>query len=157
MIKFWKIGEPNHEFSNWYVSVFQYKGQKFISSEQAFMWEKAKLFGDETTAKQILNASVQAEIKAFGRLVQNFDQKTWDACKEQTMYDVNYAKFSSNDVLKKKLLDTDDEIIAECSPVDNIWGIGISAENADNQNNWKGLNLLGKVLMKVRETLRNEK
>jgi predicted NAD-dependent protein-ADP-ribosyltransferase YbiA (DUF1768 family) len=37
-----------------------------------------------------------------------------------------------------------------------IWGIGLPADSPDvqNPNKWKGLNVLGQVLMKVREDLR---
>ena len=156
MIGFWKVNEPNGEFSNWWMCKIDYKGHTFISSEQAFMWEKAKLFGDENAAKQILKLTVNSEIKAYGRLIQNFDQEVWDKNKERLMYDVNLAKFLSDSKLKEKLLSTGNELIVECSPLDKIWGIGIGVENAkDDMSNWKGKNLLGRALMAVRETLRN--
>jgi len=39
-----------------------------------------------------------------------------------------------------------------------VWGIGISVDSPDANNPaaWKGKNLLGKVLMKVRQTLTEE-
>jgi ribA/ribD-fused uncharacterized protein len=57
--------------------------------------------------------------------------------------------------LKQILLSTGTTILAECSPVDRIWGIGLSEDNADVQNpaKWQGQNLLGNVLMRVREEL----
>ena len=44
------------EFSNFHPCVFMYKGMQFANSEQAFMWEKAKFFGHDDIAVQILNA-----------------------------------------------------------------------------------------------------
>ncbi len=43
----------------------------------------------------------------------------------------------------------------EASPYDAIWGIGLTKDHSDaNQpQNWKGLNLLGFVLMEVRDEL----
>ena len=48
--------------------------------------------------------------------------------------------------------------MAECSPYDKKWGIGIDIGNPDRLNiaKWKGQNLLGKILMDVREELRQE-
>ena len=45
-------------------------------------------------------------------------------------------------------------ILVEASPYDRIWGIGYSVSNAVKVDKIKwGQNLLGKCLMKVRETL----
>eukprot|EP00516_Mucochytrium_quahogii_P013801 CAMPEP_0203803254 /NCGR_PEP_ID=MMETSP0100_2-20121128/12705_1 /ASSEMBLY_ACC=CAM_ASM_000210 /TAXON_ID=96639 /ORGANISM=" , Strain NY0313808BC1" /LENGTH=59 /DNA_ID=CAMNT_0050710897 /DNA_START=309 /DNA_END=485 /DNA_ORIENTATION=- len=57
----------------------------------------------------------------------------------------------------EELLSTGDKILAEASPFDKIWGIGMSAKRygAFDQKNWKGSNLLGKVLMKTRSILAN--
>lgn len=43
------------------------------------------------------------------------------------------------------------------SPYDVIWGIGLHWNDDDclDENNWKGKNLLGKALMKVREKVKN--
>lgn len=51
------------EFSNWYLCDFCYAGQDFISSEQALMWRKAKMFGDEEIAEKILQTTDQGQIK----------------------------------------------------------------------------------------------
>lgn len=49
-----------------------------------------------------------------------------------------------------------DKIIAEASPQDAIWGIGMAEDhpNVNDTSLW-GPNLLGKALMKVREALRD--
>ncbi|MGN6746782.1 NADAR domain-containing protein, partial [Neisseria sp. P0024.S002] len=43
----------------------------------------------------------------------------------------------------------------EASPVDAIWGIGLAQDDPRAQNplQWRGLNLLGFALMKVRDEL----
>ncbi len=68
----------------------------------------------------------------------------------------NMLKFSQNEELKNFLLSTNNKILAEASPYDKIWGIGIGQDDKDayNIDKWKGENLLGKALMKVREELR---
>ena len=64
----------------------------------------------------------------------------------------NYLKFSQHEDLRERLLATGDRILAEASPYDLIWGIGYRAKDdlALDQKNWRGQNLLGKILMSVR-------
>ena len=52
------------------------------------------------------------------------------------------AKFSQNSSLRKLLLGTRNAFLAEDSPTDTFWGI-------------KGKNMLGKLLMRVRDELRD--
>lgn len=48
--------------------------------------------------------------------------------------------------------------MVEASPKDRIWGIGLAVEDPRSRNpsQWLGLNLLGKVLMRVRDKIRAE-
>ena len=68
-------------------------------------------------------------------------------------------KFSQNEKLKQFLLNTKDKILAEASPHDKIWGIGMAEDDKEilNPEKWKGENLLGKALMKVRDIIKKEK
>lgn len=139
--------------SNFYPCKFEFNGKTFNFSEQCFMYQKAILFNDFEIAKQVLNETDVRKIKALGRKAKNFNNELWDIHKENFMYNACYAKFSQNDKLKDFLLSTGNREIVEASPVDNIWGIGFSSDNAmENVDKW-GQNLLGKVLMKVREDL----
>ena len=56
------------------------------------------------------------------------------------------------------MLETHPRPIAEASPLDLIYGIGLAPDDplAQDANNWKGENLLGRVLEQVREELREE-
>ena len=58
---------------------------------------------------------------------------------------------------KDFLLGTGDRILVEASPVDPIWGIGLSAEDAEvtPPDKWPGENWLGFALMVVRDRIRN--
>lgn len=55
--------------------------------------------------------------------------------------------------LLKKLLENSNFV--EASPYDKVWGVGLAEENPLilDEKNWRGENLLGKVLDKVKETL----
>jgi hypothetical protein len=70
----------------------------------------------------------------------------------------NIAKFSQNEKLKEFLLNTQEKILVEASPYDKIWGIGMDENDKDilDPSKWKGENLLGKALMKVREIIKKE-
>ena len=140
--------------SNFYPCKFEFNGKTFNFSEQCFMYQKAILFNDFEIAKQVLNETDVRKIKALGRKVKNFNNELRDKHKEDFMFNACYAKFSQNDKLKDFLLSTGNHEIVEASPVDNIWGIGFSSDNAmENIDKW-GQNLLGKTLMKVRAVLK---
>ena len=69
------------------------------------------------------------------------------------MYDALYYKFSQNDDILQKLLSTGNSTLAEASPRDRIWGIGLNITDAYSGKKWKGQNLLGKALMNVRDNI----
>ena len=62
------------------------------------------------------------------------------------------AKFMQNWVERQKLLDTGDSRMAECSPTDKIWaiGLGLKDNRTKDPKNWIGQNLMGQVLENVR-------
>jgi hypothetical protein len=59
--------------------------------------------------------------------------------------------------LRRFLVNTGERVLVEASPVDRIWGIGLTADhsNATDLERWPGLNLLGFALMQVRAILRS--
>lgn len=153
MVLFW---QTDSVFSNWYAPAqFEYDGQAFTNSEAAFMYAKARTFGDEKIAEKILENQAPKTVKALGRKVAGFDGATWDRVKCDLMYQVCLAKFGQNDELTDVLIETSPKELVEGSPYDKIWGIGLAANDpkALDRNNWKGDNLLGQALMKVREHL----
>lgn len=144
-------------FSQWYLADFSVDIYKYCCMEQFMMSEKARLFGDTEIFDQIMAETSQKKIKELGRKVKGFDEKIWDDIKYDIVLTGNYYKFSQNKDLRKVLLDTGDSIIAEASPYDKIWGIGISCNKPESNNPaaWKGTNLLGFALMEVREELKH--
>lgn len=116
---------------------------------------KARLFLDEEMLELILNEPSPLEAKKLGRKVRNFDQETWKAHRFEIVKMGNIHKFSQHEDLKAFLLNAENQIIVEASPRDRIWGIGMGAKNekARHSTQWRGLNLLGFVLMAVRDEL----
>jgi len=158
-VLFWGCGPSGYVqkgcFSQWWKCSFEIGGRTFTSAEQYMMYMKAVTFRDPESADAIMGATSPKEIKALGRGVRNFDPAMWDKVKYGIVVDGNMAKFSQNPSLKEFLLSTGDAVIAEASPKDRVWGIGLGEENpkARDMKYWRGQNLLGKALMEVRERL----
>lgn len=133
---------------------------EFFCTEQAFMWAKAKYFGDEEIASRILDATTPMDCKQLGRIVKGYDDKQWNLVRYSFMHDVNFEKYSQDIKLRAKLLDPrfDGKTFVEASPTDCIWGIGRSEDYPliDNEKKWRGQNLLGKVLTQVREEIMHD-
>ena len=144
---------PNEE--NGYSSKFTVNDVDFSSMEQYMMYKKAVCFGDKDMADKILATDDVAEIKAFGRLVANYNESYWNGVRQIVVFEGLTAKFSQNEDLKAKLKATENSILAECAVRDRIWGIGLSMNDPDRLkiDKWEGQNLLGYALMMVRERL----
>ena len=158
---FWSDTERGNEvtkacLSQWYPSVFTADEITYSTAEQYMMAQKAQLFQDKAIYKEIMTAKHPKQCKALGQQVKNFSQTVWDAHKFQIVVDGNMAKFSQNPKLKEFLLQTGDRVLAEASPYDKIWGIGMTEDNEKviNPLEWNGQNLLGFALMEVRRKLK---
>jgi len=143
--------------SNWYLSDFQIDGITFTSMEQYMMYKKAICFKDENIANQILAEKNVAKIKELGRLVSDYDEHIWNGVRQIIIYEGLFAKFSQNESLRSKLLDTKYSTLVECAVKDRIWGIGLSMTDPKRliQTEWQGQNLLGYALMMVRDRLKS--
>lgn len=142
-------------FSQWFRCSFTDGGNTFNCAEQFMMHGKAVLFDDAEVAEKILTAAHPREHKALGRKVKSFDDKVWKRSREQIVLAGNRAKFTQNPELKELLLATKDTELVEASPYDKIWGIGLAASDprAQDPSQWKGQNLLGRILTQLREEL----
>ena len=147
--------EENGYLSNWYLSSFTVDGIAFSSMEQYMMYRKAMCFCDDEVVMQILATDDVAKIKALGRKVSNYDEKTWNGIRQIVVYEGLMAKFAQNNELMIKLKDTGEAVLAECAVKDLIWGIGLSMNDPDrlDKTKWRGQNMLGYTLMMVRERL----
>ena len=142
--------------SQWHPARFTVEGVEYNCAEQFMMYQKAILFCDDKMAAKILTTDKPHEQKLMGQYVKDFVSEVWEKHKVDIVTRGNYAKFSQNSGLRKKILATGDDILAEANAKDIFWGIGLAEDDPDVQNpeKWKGDNLLGKALMDVRDRLR---
>ena len=147
--------EENGYLSNWYLSDFKVDSIQFSSMEQYMMYKKAIVFNNTKIAKEILETTDVSRIKALGRQVSKYNDTHWNGVRQIIIYKGLLEKFSQNEDLKKRLLNTGNDILAECAVQDKIWGIGLSMKDVNrwDMEKWRGENLLGFALMMVREEL----
>jgi ribA/ribD-fused uncharacterized protein len=140
-------------FSQWYRCAFTVDGVAFNCAEQFMMHGKAKLFGDDAVAQQILAADHPKQHKALGRKVKPFVDTTWKTQRIEIVKAGSRAKFTQNPELRALLLATKGTELVEASPFDRIWGIGLAATSplALDPKTWRGQNLLGKILTELRD------
>ena len=150
---FWQSRSP---FSQWHKGpAFVVDGRKYVTAEQYMMVGKALLFGDDAIASRILATSSPREQKALGRKVKGFNDRLWRRHREAIVLEGNRAKFAAYPAGRAALLATAGTTLVEASPKDGIWGIGVSANDpaAARRDTWKGLNLLGHVLTRLRDEM----
>jgi ribA/ribD-fused uncharacterized protein len=142
-------------FSQWYRCTFRDDAITFNCAEQYMMHGKAMLFGDTATAEKILAAAHPKQQKALGRKVTPFDDAIWRRERERIVATGSRLKYTQNPALRELLVATAGTTLVEASPYDKIWGIGLSASDprAQDPAQWKGQNLLGKILTALRDEL----
>eukprot|EP00403_Amphidinium_massartii_P028600 CAMPEP_0178394048 /NCGR_PEP_ID=MMETSP0689_2-20121128/12501_1 /TAXON_ID=160604 /ORGANISM="Amphidinium massartii, Strain CS-259" /LENGTH=282 /DNA_ID=CAMNT_0020014657 /DNA_START=1 /DNA_END=849 /DNA_ORIENTATION=- len=115
---------------------------------------KASIFKDDEGFDDILAEPMAHKCKAKGRKCKNFDDAVWQSMVHEVAYEVVLQKFSSSEELTTTLLSTGDKIIAEAN-LDTLWGIGLEEDDPRVQSpeEWPGQNVLGKALMRARETI----
>lgn len=146
---FWRTADI---YSQWHPAPFSHEGSDYDTAERFMMASKALLFKDLPSYLQIIQAKTPAEVKKLGRGVAGFKSAVWDDNKMSIVELGNYLKFSQNEDLKAQLLATGDRVLVEASPEDLVWGVGLAEEDPaiEDEGDWKGQNLLGKALMRVR-------
>ncbi|MFJ6633023.1 NADAR family protein [Streptomyces sp. NPDC091376] len=141
--------------SQWWPSPFTVDGIEYATAEHWMMAGKARVFGDPDAELKAVEAANPALAKKAGRLVRGFSDEIWERERFGIVVEGSVHKFSQHADLRTFLLATGDRVLVEASPMDRIWGIGLSAddERAHDPARWRGLNLLGFALMEARRCL----
>ena len=121
------------------------------------MHQKCLIFGDAESAKAILITDDPQTQQAIGRKAKGFVGEVWAGMRQLVAMRGLLAKFSQNEDLKKKLLDTGSAYLVECAHGDNVWacGVGLDQDARFDTAQWRGQNILGFALMTVRGILRD--
>ena len=133
-VTFWQADEgcENRIFCQWYAHPFFVNGRKYDTAEQYMMSEKALLFGDLDSYKAIMNEPSPKICKQLGRQVKNFDSSVWNAAFKEIIFHGNLGKLQSDNEFMEALLSTGDAVLIEASPLDDIYGAGMSKDHLLN-------------------------
>ena len=112
----------------------------FDFAEKGIMACKAALFMDYQTMAEILASTTPRQAKALGRRVKPFDQQLWDTHQCTIVREIAIAKLQWKP-FRDSLLATGDNIIAECTRGDWVWGtaLPINDSNLSFPGRWKGM------------------
>ena len=109
------------------------------TAEHAYQAQKTK---DIAWRTAIRKANHPAQAKRLGGNCPI--RADWEKIKLDTMYRIQKVKFSQNAELRERLVETGAEDLIHEAPWDSLWG---------NGSNGRGLNNLGKILMRVRDEI----
>ncbi len=129
-------------FSNFSRHPVWLKGKSWPTSEHYFQAQK---FAGTTHEEDIRKAKTPGLAAQMGRDRKRPLRRDWEAVKDGIMHEVVLAKFSQHADLKDVLLATGDAKLVEHTFNDSYWGDG---------GDGSGQNMLGQILMRVREELR---
>jgi len=126
--------------SNFHPSTIWVEGKSYPTVEHAYQAHKTL---NEESRELIRKAKDPAIAKKLGRGVEM--RSDWDSVKEGLMRDFIRKKFESPFLADLLLKTGDAELVHNNSWNDRVWGVCRGA----------GANLLGKILMEVRQELKN--
>ena len=141
-------------FSNFHGSNFKLNGVSYFCGEQMIQAKKALLFNDTSTVDKIMLSESAMECKNLGKTIKGFKEDIWKEEAEKLCLPGIIAKFNDNPALAEMLLSTGDQTIVEAT-YDTMWGTGIPLHQSDSLNSkkWKGIGLLGELLMTTHRKL----
>jgi ribA/ribD-fused uncharacterized protein len=138
----------NAFLSNFFEREVEFHGLKVSTNEHGFQMMKTL---NKREREDIAFAPTPGKAKRKGRKCTL--RKDWEKVKKQVMLDVVRAKFEQHPDLAAKLIATGNAILIEGNTWhDNIWGNCLCPQCVDEV----GQNLLGQILMQVREELKNK-
>ena len=146
-IRFYRANErPYGAFSNLYRREITFENEVFATSEHAYQAGKAR---KKVVRDWILSAPTSGLVAMAAHGLYTWDiNSDWSKVKFDRMRQVLRAKFSQHEDLRELILSTGQARLVEMatvdSPVNRVWG----------EVDGKGQNMLGVILMEIREELR---
>lgn len=144
IIKFYHQEEEYGCFSNFARYPLELKGKVWPTSEHYFQDQK---FAGTKYEEEIRLAKTPKLAAEMGRDRKMPLHPDWETVKDDVMREAVLAKFTQHPELRKILLDTGKIMLVEHTANDSYWGDG---------GDGRGKNMLGKILMEVRDKLRTQ-
>jgi len=130
-------------FSNFARAPFEVDGKIWLTAEHYFQAQK---FPDAPEYQERIRATASPMVAArLGRSRSQPLRKDWETVKDDVMRQAVRLKFTLSRELRKILLATEDAVLVEHTTNDRYWGDG---------GDGSGKNMLGKILMEVRNEIR---
>jgi N-glycosidase YbiA len=144
VINFYSTRDEYGCFSNFSAHKIFLKEKSWKTTEHYFQAQK---FAGTPHEEELRLATSPMTVAKMGRDRKRPLRKDWEAVKDEIMLEALRAKFTQHKDLREILLGTGDAILVEHTKNDNYWGDG---------GDGSGKNMLGKLLMKLREELKND-
>jgi ribA/ribD-fused uncharacterized protein len=141
-IAFYRVSEEYGCFSNFAPYPIQLDGKRWPTSEHYFQAQK---FADEGHQEAIRKTSSPMIAARMGRDRKKPLRRDWESVKVEVMRQAVRAKFTQHEDIRQVLLSTGDATLVEHTENDDFWG---------DDGDGSGRNMLGRILMEVREELR---
>jgi ribA/ribD-fused uncharacterized protein len=142
IIQFYRVSEEHGCFSNFSRHSIWLKGKRWPTSEHYFQAQKFAGTEHEEAIRQAKSPMIAARM---GRDRKKPLRRDWEAVKDDIMREAVRAKFTQHADLREILLSTGTATLVEHTVNDAYWGDG---------GDGSGRNMLGRILMEVREELR---
>ena len=141
--------------SNFYPkATFEIDGNVYNSVQQWIDANKAMYFGDDEALDKIMETKSPAYSKKVAREIEDEDEQWWKKVYALTKQGIE-EKVKQNEDVRKELEATGDALIAEAQVYNPFWTTGVDIDDKDiaDYTKWPGKNMMGKLLMKIRDGL----
>lgn len=142
-IKFYSRLDPYGFMSNFSRHPVTIDGKEWPTTEHYFQAQK---FAGTPHEEEIRKAKSAMDAATMGRDRKRPLREDWESVKDDIMHKAVLAKFRQHKSLYHLLMATEDDTLIEHTANDSYW-----ADGGDGS----GKNMLGVILMRVREELRN--
>ena len=126
--------------SNFSAFSIRYKGRDWPTSEHAY---QAMKFLKDTVQENIRKAPSPYHAKLIAKQYSESKRTDWQEIKLGVMEEILKVKLEQYPYIQKKLIESEEKMLVENSPIDSFWGSG-----PDNL----GTNHLGKIWMSLRKS-----
>jgi ribA/ribD-fused uncharacterized protein len=144
-IYFYKVNEPYGCFSNFSPHGIDLQGIHWATVEHYYQAQKFVETTDAALIPVIHAVQTPEQAAALGRDRTRQVRSDWEQVKTEVMREAVLKKFLTHPDIQAILISTGDQLIMENSPTDYFWGCG---------RDKTGKNHLGKILMSVRQEIR---